>query len=153
MKTIRTLILLMLPVMAMNVLSSCKKDKNNGGDSSKSANMKFTITATGIQNAEHFGLSFTAAGGNQGTVFFKVNGQPQANKQVVDITTAQLAAGPVVVETAIPLEGTIVGLGAFAKTGTSFNIKIAPVIEGQAKAEINQTITQNDFAQVYTYTK
>ncbi|KQC02667.1 hypothetical protein [Pedobacter sp. Hv1] len=152
MKTIRNLILLMLPVMAMNALSSCKKDKN-GGDSNKSANMKFTITATGIQNAEHFALSFTAAGANQGNVFFKVNGQTQADKPVVDITTAQLSAGPVVVETAMPLDGTIVGLGASAKTGTSFNIKIVPVIEGQARAEINQTITQNDFAQAYTYTK
>lgn len=152
MKTIRTLTLLMLSVVAMNLLSSCKKDKN-GGDNNQSANMKFTISTTGIQNAEHFALSFTAAGNNQGNVFFKINGQPQANKQVIDITTAQLAAGTVVVETAIPLEGTIVGLGAFAKEGTSFNIKIVPVIEGQAKAEINQTITRNDFAQSYTYTK
>jgi len=152
MKTIRTLILFMLPIVAINVLSSCKKDKK-GGDSNKSANMKFTITTTAIQNAEHFDLSFTAAGENQGNVFFKVNGQPQAGKQIINITTAQLSAGSVVVETATPLKGTIIGLGAFAKEGTSFNIRIVPVIEGQTKTEINQTITQNDFAQVYTYSK
>ena len=153
MKTIKTLILFILPILAMNVLSSCKKDKDGGGNSNKLANMKFTVTATGIQNAEHFALSFTAAGENQGNIFFKVNGQPQGNKQIVDITTAQLSAGPVIIETATPLEGIVVGLGTFAKIGTSFNIKILPVIEGQAKAEINQTITQNDFAQTYSYTK
>lgn len=136
------------------MMGACSKDDKPGDPPVPSGgkSMKLTITTTGLLAGDH--LTMNVAGSTiSGTAktLYKLNNITQENQPAFNVDQAKLAAGPVVIESVVPLFLTAVSLGGFSAPGHSFTVKIIPVIDGKEQAAVSKAFTTQASSQTYRF--
>lgn len=145
--------LLLMATMAISAFAftGCSKDDDDNGTPSNNKNFKFTFKQTDMVAGDNMQVIITGSDLNgSAQTMFKVNGEVQSNQRSINIPSAKFLAGDVVVETTTPLYLLGMGISATNAGGTPFSIKVIPVLNGAAQAEINESVSAT-FSKNYNY--
>ncbi|ATL49357.1 hypothetical protein COR50_20455 [Chitinophaga caeni] len=122
--------------LTLVLLISCSKDDKDSPDKGKS--MKFTISTAGFLSGDYISININGDTYENTSSIFKKNGSLLSNQKIIMLDEDDIAAGTIILESAVPLSKVYMIIAGFSSSGT-YTLKIEPVIGGKAQAALTHT--------------
>ena len=141
MKNLKKLLWVLLPVLTLSVVLSCSNDDDDYDDANEnSKNIKFTVTATDVEDQDYVSFVFVGADLNNSNTVWKVNGVTKNNETAISLGKNDFLGSTktYVIESTTPLR--LVTTSSQCLNPGADN----PPFKVSFKAEVNGKVVTND---------
>ncbi|WP_316846054.1 hypothetical protein [Pedobacter psychrodurus] len=148
MKNFKKVIFTILPLLALTLLFSCKKDDPETPAGTEGKNFKFTVTVNGVEDQDYVSFVFVGATLDNAKTIWKVNGVTKSNETAISLGKNDFigATKTYIIESTTPLRLVTTSQQCLNPGATNPSYKVS------FKAEVDGEVVTNDQNFNVTYT-